>query len=109
MIGGWLANPVTKYGIRGPGGLFERFPYLLPCLVSVIFNCIVFVVSIRFLDETNQEMRPAGATRTDVEVAETDQLLHRPHTDGDHQILGSAKGKPKSGQGAVIACVAATA
>ncbi|KAH8879706.1 MFS general substrate transporter [Thozetella sp. PMI_491] len=58
MIGGALAEPVASFpGIFTPGGLFDRFPYLLPNLFSAL--CVFFglIVGILFLEETHAEKK----------------------------------------------------
>jgi hypothetical protein len=54
MIGGSLAEPAVHLGLRGPGELFVRFPFLLPCLCSATANSCAFVASSFLLDETNR-------------------------------------------------------
>lgn len=56
-IGGLLAEPVTSYPEWfAKGGLFDKYPYLLPNIGCVVI-CIIGVVNgILFLDETHSEM-----------------------------------------------------
>ncbi len=58
MIGGALAEPVTNFpGTFAPGGLFDRFPYLLPNLFSALCVFVGLIVGILFLEETHAEKK----------------------------------------------------
>ncbi|KAI1174656.1 major facilitator superfamily domain-containing protein [Nemania sp. FL0916] len=53
-MGGFLAQPATFYPSLFPAdGLFGRYPYLLPNLVSVVVIVIAIIQGIIFLEETN--------------------------------------------------------
>ncbi|KAI0478070.1 major facilitator superfamily domain-containing protein [Xylaria cf. heliscus] len=77
-MGGFLAQPATFYPSLFPAdGIFGRYPYLLPNLVSVVVVVLAIIQGIIFLEETN----PRGtlfhgnakeATEADVAVAEDD-------------------------------------
>ncbi|KAK6503812.1 hypothetical protein TWF481_008818 [Arthrobotrys musiformis] len=56
-LGGMLAEPVSHYPDHfAKGGLFDRFPYLLPNLVCTAICFIGAVNGILFLDETHPEL-----------------------------------------------------
>lgn len=58
MIGGALAKPVENLpAFFPPGGIWERFPYLLPNLFSAICVFIGLFIGILFLEETHAEKR----------------------------------------------------
>ncbi|KAK5175659.1 uncharacterized protein LTR77_000798 [Saxophila tyrrhenica] len=57
-LGGALADPVRNYpDLFPPGGLLERFPYLLPNLLCAVVVVIGIVVGILFLEETHEDMQ----------------------------------------------------
>ncbi|KAI1360493.1 MFS general substrate transporter [Xylaria arbuscula] len=57
-MGGFLAQPATFYPSLFPAdGLFGRYPYLLPNLVSVVIILLAIAQGMLFLEETN----PRGA------------------------------------------------
>ncbi|RVD85074.1 uncharacterized protein DFL_003405 [Arthrobotrys flagrans] len=56
-LGGMLAEPVSHYPeYFSKGGLFDKFPYLLPNLVCTAICFIGAVNGILFLDETHPEL-----------------------------------------------------
>ncbi|KAI1807217.1 MFS general substrate transporter [Daldinia bambusicola] len=63
-MGGFLAQPATFYPSLFPAdGLFGRYPYLLPNLVSVVVIVLAIAQGVLFLEETNPRLRPvAGKT-----------------------------------------------
>jgi len=66
MLGGALSNPLGALPghVRGPNaGLLERFPYVLPNLVSAVLFLVGITTGILFLDEsleTKRGQRDAG-------------------------------------------------
>jgi MFS family permease len=57
-LGGSFADPVRSYpDIFRPGGVLDRFPYLLPNLVCSVVVVIGIVVGILFLEETHEDMQ----------------------------------------------------
>ncbi|KAI8630461.1 MFS general substrate transporter [Xylariaceae sp. FL1651] len=53
-MGGFLAQPATFYPSLFPAdGLFGRYPYLLPNLVSVVVIVLAIIQGMIFLEETN--------------------------------------------------------
>ncbi|KAI1111790.1 major facilitator superfamily domain-containing protein [Nemania sp. NC0429] len=53
-MGGFLAQPATFYPSLFPAdGLFGRYPYLLPNLVSVVVIILAIIQGALFLEETN--------------------------------------------------------
>ncbi|KAK3704904.1 hypothetical protein LTR37_013595 [Vermiconidia calcicola] len=58
VLGGGLADPVRNYpDVFQPGGILDRFPYLLPNLVCATVVVIGIVVGILFLEETHEDMQ----------------------------------------------------
>lgn len=86
LLGGFLANPAERFWWIKPAGVFVKYPYLVPCLVSGCYNIIVFAISWFLLEETNQKpllsgLRPKPSTVSDDEnqeaTAEQEPLLER--------------------------------
>ncbi|KAI1208376.1 MFS general substrate transporter [Annulohypoxylon truncatum] len=88
-MGGFLAQPARFYPSIFPAdGLFGRYPYLLPNLVSVVVIILAIIQGILFLEETNP--RSKKATHEDVfedndDMANERTPLHRP-TDRESSI-----------------------
>ena len=50
MVGGYFAKPADKYPtLFPPDSFFDKFPYLLPSLVSAVLNIILFILSYLYL------------------------------------------------------------
>jgi hypothetical protein len=61
-IGGFLAEPARYYpSVFSPGGLFGKYPYLLPNLTAVGFIFIALVQGYILPEETN--LVPISASR----------------------------------------------
>ncbi|KAI8958701.1 MFS general substrate transporter [Daldinia sp. FL1419] len=59
-MGGFLAQPAVFYPSLFPAdGIFGRYPYLLPNLVSVIVIVLAIIQGMLFLEETNPRSRKA--------------------------------------------------
>lgn len=77
-MGGFLAQPATFYPSVFPAdGIFGRYPYLLPNLVSVVVIILAIIQGIIFLEETNPRGtlfhgNDKGVAEADVAVAEDD-------------------------------------
>ncbi|GAP82852.1 putative major facilitator superfamily transporter [Rosellinia necatrix] len=77
-MGGFLAQPATFYPSLFPAdGLFGRYPYLLPNLVSVVVIVLAIVQGALFLEETNPRGKlfadnTKAADVADVAVADDD-------------------------------------
>jgi hypothetical protein len=55
-LGGTLADPIRNYpGSFTPGGIFDRFPYLLPNIVCASVVVFGLIVGILFLEETHED------------------------------------------------------
>jgi MFS family permease len=55
FLGGILSRPAIQYPkIFSQNGLFGKFPYLLPCLVSVFVNLIGLITGFFFLKDTKK-------------------------------------------------------
>lgn len=55
MVGGYCAQPVQKYpSLFPPGSLLDKFPYLLPSLVSAFLNIILLILAFVYLTETRK-------------------------------------------------------
>jgi hypothetical protein len=55
LIGGLLSRPAVKYpDVFPPGSLFERFPYLLPPLVSCSVTLLGLLTGFFFLTESRK-------------------------------------------------------
>ncbi|KAI0478477.1 major facilitator superfamily domain-containing protein [Xylariaceae sp. FL0804] len=63
-MGGFLAQPATFYpGLFPADGLFGRYPYLLPNLVSVVVIVLAIAQGVLFLEETNPRVLAARSRR----------------------------------------------
>lgn len=77
-MGGFLAQPAIFYPSLFPAdGLFGRYPYLLPNLVSVVIIILAILQGVLFLEETNPRGTlfrgdKTGAADGDVAVVEED-------------------------------------
>ena len=77
MIGGFLSNPCAQGYFRGdsgvcaPGGLFERKPFLLPCMVASAISVVAIILTVWFLEE-EKRTDPNGPTYDAVAVEDTD-------------------------------------
>ncbi|KAF2156391.1 MFS general substrate transporter [Myriangium duriaei CBS 260.36] len=57
-LGGTLADPVRNYpSYFASGGVFDKYPYLLPNLVCCCVVIFSVLVGILFLEETHEEMK----------------------------------------------------
>lgn len=57
-LGGFTAQPAKYYPqIFSPDGLFGKFPYLLPNLLSVAVIMVAFILGALFLEETNPALK----------------------------------------------------
>jgi len=95
LLGGYLSRPAEKYaifstkqhGFLSLGGLWERFPFLLPCFIAACFSWFSIILGTFVLEETlpeksqtNQDTRPRprnGEGRPD----ERTSLLERSRRD----------------------------
>lgn len=61
MIGGFLSNPCTQgffsrdQGVCEPGGLFERKPFLLPCMVASAISVVAIILTVFLLEEDRSQ------------------------------------------------------
>jgi hypothetical protein len=68
-LGGFLAQPARFYPqYFSKDGLFGRYPYLLPNLVSVIVIVLAIIQGILFLKETNPRSPPPSRTQSRVQI-----------------------------------------
>ena len=57
-LGGTLADPVNTYpNIFKPGGIFEKYPFLLPNLLCTAVVVCGLIVGILFLEETHEDKK----------------------------------------------------
>lgn len=55
-VGGVLANPSETWpDMFPPGSLFDRFPYLLPCIVPTVMQVLTAILVFFVLDETRKQ------------------------------------------------------
>ncbi|KAJ0421017.1 major facilitator superfamily domain-containing protein [Aspergillus carlsbadensis] len=75
-VGGLLAKPAESYpSVFSHGGLFGKFPYLLPNLVCSILLLGSIIFAWLFLQETHPDMQP------------TDKLEPLDHASAEHPLL----------------------
>lgn len=81
-MGGFLAQPATFYPSLFPAdGLFGRYPYLLPNLVSVVVIVLAILQGVFFLEETNPRHgkdAPESVFEDEDESVDERTPLHRP-------------------------------
>ncbi|KAF8607067.1 MFS general substrate transporter, partial [Ceratobasidium sp. AG-I] len=54
ILGGFLSHPSERYpSIFGSFILFQRYPYLLPCLAGAVFSSIGLIAGFLFLEEAS--------------------------------------------------------
>lgn len=62
-LSGWLAQPAENYpGLFPSGGIWTKYPFLLPCLLSVALGALSFTACYLMLPETLGR-KPASVTR----------------------------------------------
>ncbi|KAI2621261.1 MFS general substrate transporter [Hypoxylon sp. NC1633] len=86
-MGGFLAQPAKFYPSVFPAdGLFGRYPYLLPNLVSVVVIVLAIVQGVFFLEETNPPGGRVGDLKTAHEsVFEDDEADERTPLQGQQR------------------------
>ncbi|KAI2607107.1 MFS general substrate transporter [Hypoxylon fragiforme] len=93
-MGGFLAQPAIFYPSLFPAdGLFGRYPYLLPNLVSVVVIVLAIAQGIIFLEETNPAI---GAKGVDEDVIEEDDDVVDERTSLQHGV-GTARSQSRAG------------
>lgn len=71
LAGGLLCNPAVKYPkYFEETGLFGIYPYLLPCLICVVFNVVTALVCQLFMIETRQPNQADKESINKVDVIE---------------------------------------
>jgi MFS family permease len=95
-IGGTFANPNESWPNAFPkGGLFERFPYLLPNLLCALLLAISIVLGFLLLEETHPDMQPRVLLPADTYLSEetplmeTSDAMKRPAVDLRSQTYGA--------------------
>jgi hypothetical protein len=74
-IGGLFAEPVANYpDIFHPGGIFDKFPYLLPNLICSALMLASILAGYFFLVETHPDMQP-WSTAEDLQVTTAETPL----------------------------------
>lgn len=97
-MGGFLAQPAHFYPHLFPAdGLFGRYPYLLPNLVSVIVIVLAIVQGIFLLEETNPRGQKRPVDRADVTIAVTDEDEDEEDTPADEftPLHGGGGSRPR--------------
>ncbi|KAF4513574.1 hypothetical protein G6O67_000829 [Ophiocordyceps sinensis] len=97
-IGGTFADPHSSWPNAFPaGGVFERFPYLLPNLVCAALLLISIVLGFVLLDETHPDMQPRVLLPADTYVSEetplmeTSDAMKRPAVDLRAETYGTMR------------------
>jgi MFS family permease len=76
VVGGYLSNPVERFALHGPWGIFVVYPFLLPCCIIATFNLLVIGMSLVFLEETKAPINPPEDVEApDAHIDETEALL----------------------------------
>ncbi|KAG6003064.1 hypothetical protein E4U21_002417 [Claviceps maximensis] len=97
-IGGTFADPHESWPNAFPkGGLFDRFPYLLPNLLCAVLLLISIILGFVLLDETHPDMQPRISLPADTYVSEetplieTSDALKRPAVDLRAETYGTLR------------------
>ncbi|KAF7559065.1 hypothetical protein G7046_g5090 [Stylonectria norvegica] len=97
-IGGMFADPYQSWpGIFPKGGLFERFPYLLPNLLCAFLLLISIILGFILLEETHPDLKPQVDSPEDIYVSEetpliaTSDALKRPAVDLRAETYGTIR------------------
>ncbi|KAI0010021.1 MFS general substrate transporter [Xylariaceae sp. FL0662B] len=78
-MGGFLAQPAQFYPSLFPAdGVFGRYPYLLPNLVSVVVIILAIIQGMLFLEETNPRKPTHESVFEDDNDVDEHTPLHRP-------------------------------
>ncbi|KAK2606093.1 hypothetical protein QQS21_003488 [Conoideocrella luteorostrata] len=111
-LGGTLADPHVSWPDSFPkGGVFDRFPYLLPNLVCAALLLVSIVLGFLLLDETHPDMQPRMSLPADTYVSEetplieTSDAMKRPAVDLRAETYGtlrSSNGEHEHGEFAEI-------
>ncbi|KAI1470359.1 MFS general substrate transporter [Daldinia caldariorum] len=92
-MGGFLAQPATFYPALFPAdGLFARYPYLLPNLVSVVVIVLAIIQGVLFLEETNPRMVNAGAAAAAGKTAYQESVFEESVVDENGNGYGNDNG-----------------
>ena len=60
LLGGFLAEPATRYGGVFDRPFWRKYPFLLPCLVSAVAPFVMGIVGGYFLEETLKKPEPVA-------------------------------------------------
>ncbi|KAF4587444.1 MFS transporter [Ophiocordyceps camponoti-floridani] len=97
-IGGTFADPHSSWPQAFPaGGLFERFPYLLPNLLCAALLLISIVLGFVLLEETHPDMQPRVLLPADTYLTEetplieTSDAMKRPAVDLRAETYGTMR------------------
>ncbi|KJZ79763.1 hypothetical protein HIM_00477 [Hirsutella minnesotensis 3608] len=97
-IGGTFADPHSSWPNAFPaGGLFDRFPYLLPNLLCAALLLVSIILGFLLLDETHPDMQPRVLLPADTYVSEetplieTSDAIKRPAVDLRAETYGTMR------------------
>lgn len=97
-IGGTFADPHESWpGVFPKGGMFDRFPYLLPNLLCAALLLISIILGFVLLDETHPDMQPRVLLPADTYVSEetplieTSDAMKRPAVDLRAETYGTLR------------------
>lgn len=80
LLGGYLCQPEEKYGFKGPGEIFVRYPYLLPCAIGACYNIVVAALCVPYMQETNLKVSKTSSESTTIEDEETPLIVQQDET-----------------------------
>ncbi|POR37202.1 Putative membrane protein [Tolypocladium paradoxum] len=97
-IGGTFADPHESWPDAFPkGGMFQRFPYLLPNILCAALLLISIILGFFLLDETHPDMQPRVLLPADTYVSEetplmeTSDAMKRPAVDLRAETYGTMR------------------
>lgn len=85
LLGGFLCQPAEKYGFKGPGNIFVRYPYLLPCVIGACYNVAVVALCFPCMGETNIDTRKT--TKFSAEPTGPADEFVEEHTDEETPLI----------------------
>ncbi|KOS17473.1 putative membrane protein [Escovopsis weberi] len=98
FIGGTFADPHQSWPALFPeGGLFQRFPYLLPNLICAALLSVSIAMGYCLLEETHPDMKPRALLPADTYLSEetplmeTSDAMKRPAVDLRSETYGTIR------------------
>ncbi|KAI5463270.1 major facilitator superfamily domain-containing protein [Mariannaea sp. PMI_226] len=102
-IGGMFANPHESWPSMFPtGGLFDRFPYLLPNLVCAAMLLLSIVLGFILLEETHPNLRLSKPEPIQYEASEESPLIISSTTQNRNSLIANTQPESYGTVGEVV-------